>query len=138
MIFVSMLRPSLLYLFALPLAHAFVPTTTSLDAPQQLRIPHFHKNGLSMESPCKKPSETPTTTTYTTSRWKNDLLSSALACLVVLSSAPMMAAMAVSGGGLDYAGLDLSGQDFSNGNYKGKDFTQGACLVVLIAGSEMQ
>ncbi|CAB9508574.1 pathogenesis [Seminavis robusta] len=31
---------------------------------------------------------------------------------------------AVSGGGLDYANLDITGQDFSNGNYKGKDFTQ--------------
>lgn len=30
----------------------------------------------------------------------------------------------MSGGGLDYAGLDISNQDFSNGNYKGKDFTQ--------------
>ncbi len=34
------------------------------------------------------------------------------------------AAWAVSGGGLDYANLDITGQDFSNGNYKGKDFTQ--------------
>lgn len=33
-------------------------------------------------------------------------------------------AYAVSGGGLDYAGLDISNEDFSNGNYKGKDFTQ--------------
>jgi len=32
---------------------------------------------------------------------------------------------AVSGGGLDFAGLDISGQDFSQSNYKGKDFTQG-------------
>lgn len=36
-----------------------------------------------------------------------------------------VAALAVSGGGLDYAGTDISGKDFSNGNYKGKDFTQG-------------
>jgi hypothetical protein len=34
-------------------------------------------------------------------------------------------AAAVSGGGLDFAGSDISGQDFSHGNYKGKDFTQG-------------
>jgi hypothetical protein len=39
-------------------------------------------------------------------------------------------AFAVSGGGLDFAGIDISGQDFSKGNYKGKDFTQGAfCLA---------
>lgn len=36
---------------------------------------------------------------------------------------PQIAA-AVSGGGLDYANIDITGQDFSNGNYKGKDFTQ--------------
>jgi hypothetical protein len=29
-----------------------------------------------------------------------------------------------SGGGLDYANLDITGQDFSNQKYKGKDFTQ--------------
>lgn len=33
-------------------------------------------------------------------------------------------AIAVSGGGSDFASLDISGQDFSNSNYKGKDFTQ--------------
>lgn len=31
---------------------------------------------------------------------------------------------AVSGGGSDFASLDISGKDFSNSNYKGKDFTQ--------------
>lgn len=34
-------------------------------------------------------------------------------------------AWAVSGGGLDFANIDISGQDFSKNNYKGKDFTQG-------------
>lgn len=38
------------------------------------------------------------------------------------------AALAVSGGGLDFAGLDISGQDFSKANYKGKDFTQGMTI----------
>lgn len=49
---------------------------------------------------------------------------SALAMATALSIASPVA-LAVSGGGLDYAGIDISGQDFSNGNYKGKDFTQG-------------
>ena len=35
-----------------------------------------------------------------------------------------LACGAVSGGGMDYANLNLTGQDFANGNYKGKDFTQ--------------
>lgn len=43
--------------------------------------------------------------------------------LVGLLAVPQVAS-AVSGGGLDYANLDITGQDFSNGNYKGKDFTQ--------------
>jgi hypothetical protein len=38
---------------------------------------------------------------------------------------------AVSGGGLDYANLDITGQDFSNGVYKGKDFTQGTKMLSL-------
>eukprot|EP00804_Cyclotella_cryptica_P011670 CCRYP_019687-RB/>CCRYP_019687-RB protein AED:0.04 eAED:0.04 QI:48/1/1/1/1/1/2/651/125 len=46
----------------------------------------------------------------------------ALASAFILTTAS--AAWAVSGGGLDYAGIDITGQDFSNGNYKGKDFTQ--------------
>ena len=35
-----------------------------------------------------------------------------------------LTASAVSGGGLDYANIDISGQDFSNSSYKGKDFSQ--------------
>ena len=31
---------------------------------------------------------------------------------------------AVSGGGLDYANIDITGQDFSSQKLKGKDFTQ--------------
>ncbi|KAL7524238.1 hypothetical protein ACHAWF_000874, partial [Thalassiosira exigua] len=48
------------------------------------------------------------------------------------------AAFAVSGGGLDYAGLDISGQDFSGGNYKGKDFTQTIVKAATFAKSNLQ
>lgn len=49
----------------------------------------------------------------------------AAACMAfALVVAAPMTSLAVSGGGLDYANLDITGQDFSNGNYKGKDFTQ--------------
>lgn len=44
-------------------------------------------------------------------------------CLALILTVPT-ASLAVSGGGLDYANLDITGQDFSNKNYKGKDFTQ--------------
>lgn len=54
----------------------------------------------------------------------------AVALAVAFSPA---ASFAVSGGGLDYAGIDISGQDFSNGNYKGKDFTQGMLYLKRFA-----
>jgi hypothetical protein len=49
-----------------------------------------------------------------------------------LALAVPAAAWAVSGGGLDYANLDISGStDFANGNFKGKDFTQGMYLCTV-------
>jgi uncharacterized protein YjbI with pentapeptide repeats len=54
----------------------------------------------------------------------------------VLAIAPS-AVIAVSGGGLDFAGLDISGQDFSNGDYKGKDFTQVLARGTNFAKSNM-
>jgi uncharacterized protein YjbI with pentapeptide repeats len=54
---------------------------------------------------------------------------------IVLSSCFLLsnAVYAVSGGGLDFANLDITGQNFSNGNYKGKDFTQ-----VIAKGTNFQ
>ncbi|KAG7354862.1 pentapeptide repeat protein [Nitzschia inconspicua] len=46
--------------------------------------------------------------------------------------------MAVSGGGLDYAGTDISGQNFSNSDYKGKDFTQVIAKGTNFAKSNLQ
>ena len=51
---------------------------------------------------------------------KNGFLATCLAVILALPTA----SLAVSGGGLDFANLDITGQDFSNKNYKGKDFTQ--------------
>jgi uncharacterized protein YjbI with pentapeptide repeats len=52
--------------------------------------------------------------------------SSLLVSAAIMTTALIPAAsFAVSGGGLDYANIDITGQDFSKGNYKGKDFTQG-------------
>jgi uncharacterized protein YjbI with pentapeptide repeats len=59
-------------------------------------------------------------TTNLVSTAKNGFLSSCFALVLVIP----IASLAVSGGGLDFANLDITGQDFSNGNYKGKDFTQ--------------
>eukprot|EP00569_Conticribra_weissflogii_P005802 CAMPEP_0171338654 /NCGR_PEP_ID=MMETSP0878-20121228/7456_1 /TAXON_ID=67004 /ORGANISM="Thalassiosira weissflogii, Strain CCMP1336" /LENGTH=243 /DNA_ID=CAMNT_0011840455 /DNA_START=30 /DNA_END=761 /DNA_ORIENTATION=- len=59
----------------------------------------------------------------------------AMAASLVLGSS---AAWAVSGGGLDYANLDITGQDFSGGNYKGKDFTQVIAKGTTFANSNIQ
>jgi len=54
----------------------------------------------------------------------------------ILSSEP---AAAVAGGGLDYAGTDISGQDFSNSKvYKGKDFTQTLAKGTDFSNSNLQ
>jgi len=55
------------------------------------------------------------------------------ALLVVISPAG-----AVSGGGMDFASLDISGQDFSNKNFKGKDFTQVVAKGTTFAKSNLQ
>jgi len=47
-------------------------------------------------------------------------------------------AWAVSGGGLDYANLDITGQDFSGSNYKGKDFTQVIAKGTKFSKSNLQ
>jgi uncharacterized protein YjbI with pentapeptide repeats len=59
-------------------------------------------------------------TTNLVSSAKNGFVAS---CLALVLAIPV-ASLAVSGGGLDFANLDITGQDFSNGNYKNKDFTQ--------------
>ena len=52
------------------------------------------------------------------------MASTAAALALVAAASP---AHAVSGGGLDYANLDITASpDFARGNFKGKDFTQGA------------
>ncbi|GKZ00896.1 hypothetical protein MPSEU_001041200 [Mayamaea pseudoterrestris] len=63
-------------------------------------------------------------------------LTSAATSMLVLTI-PIVAA-AVSGGGLDYANIDITGQDFSNGNYKGKDFTQVIAKATTFANSNLQ
>jgi len=57
----------------------------------------------------------------------------------VLGSLPT-ASLAVSGGGLDYANIDITGQDFSKDTmkYKGKDFTQVIAKGTNFAGSNLQ
>ena len=62
----------------------------------------------------------------------------AAAMLLTLILTLPWAAYAVSGGGLDYANLDITGQDFSKGNYKGKDFTQVIAKGTNFAFSNLQ
>lgn len=59
------------------------------------------------------------------------------AALLMASCAFVPVSLAVSGGGLDFAGLDISNQDFSKGNYKGKDFTQVLARNTNFSGSNL-
>jgi len=68
----------------------------------------------------------------------NFFLTALLAFLFVVIGGPVTGAYAVSGGGLDYAGLDITGQDFSSNNYKGKDFTQVIAKGTNFAKSNLQ
>lgn len=65
---------------------------------------------------------------------KQGVLASCLALILTVSTA----SLAVSGGGLDYANLDITGQDFQNNNYKGKDFTQVIAKGTKFAKSNLQ
>lgn len=71
---------------------------------------------------------------------QGSILKTALATSVlaaILAIAPN-AGVAVSGGGLDFAGLDISGQDFADKDYKGKDFTQVIAKGTNFAKSNLQ
>lgn len=67
----------------------------------------------------------------------DDILTFA-AILVSVTFALSLPANAVSGGGLDFANLDITGQDFSNSNYKGKDFTQVIAKGTKFENSNLQ
>jgi uncharacterized protein YjbI with pentapeptide repeats len=60
------------------------------------------------------------------------------ATALLVTFALSIPANAVSGGGLDFANLDITGQDFSNGNYKGKDFTQVIAKGTKFVNSNLQ
>lgn len=66
------------------------------------------------------------------------LLSLTLSFMPVVVVTVTNPANAVSGGGLDYANIDITGQDFSKANYKGKDFTQVIAKGTNFAGSNLQ
>lgn len=118
---------SLLTLFSL--YHAFVPTlpTSSTSTAVSHRLPlSLYHHFVAIQSNEGLTEEIPAVTTVSHPS-RTNVLSVAVLGFSILTAAPFVA-NGVSGGGLDYAGLDLSGQDFSNGNYKGKDFTQGETL----------
>jgi hypothetical protein len=82
------------------------------------------------------------TTTTTSATLLSFLFSIIVVTVLFVWSSPMtmtmMAAHAVSGGGLDYAGSDISGRDFSNQSYKNRDFTQVIAKQTLFRNSNLQ
>jgi hypothetical protein len=132
----------------LPLLHAFAPTTTAgrttgntVLAPQRLLLWHggsTRQQSSSLDgqesvndpfgnerSNVSRKSSPPLHTTIASA-----FCTLAFGCCALMISP--LGAGAVSGGGLDYANMDLSGQDFAGGNYKGKDFTQGTCYCAVL------
>lgn len=110
-----------------------VVSSSFLVSAFQVSTPHLHRS-------VQAPSSSKTTLS---AFWRSNdnvdnesvspvAMTSALAAsfLVLLSSAALPA-NAVSGGGKDYANLDITGQDFANQNYRGKDFSQ-----VIAKGTE--
>lgn len=93
-------------------------------------VPATKRRTVNLLSKSKEPSNRP-------SNIRPALWATAAATLLLASSTFVQAAFAVSGGGLDYAGLDISNQDFSKGNYKGKDFTQVLARNTNFAGSNL-
>ncbi|CAM9592221.1 unnamed protein product [Ectocarpus sp. 12 AP-2014] len=61
---------------------------------------------------------------------------------VLMAAVPLLVnpspVAAISGGGLDYAGLNLTGQDLSNGKYKSKDFSGSIAKEVNFSGSDLR
>ena len=98
-------------------------------------LPATEKRTVSLVSNSKDASSSSSASNY--ERSPGFWAATAAAALFVASSAVVPASLAVSGGGLDFAGLDISNQDFSKGNYKGKDFTQVLARNTNFAGSNL-
>jgi hypothetical protein len=71
-----------------------------------------------------------------TNAYRNLCMGSILAAAILVLTP--QAGIAVSGGGLDYANLDITGKDFSSQSYKGKDFTQVIAKGTNFAKSNLQ
>ena len=107
-------------------SEAFAPMRSMSTTTSAVRNHHHHHSQLNL-----KPSNDDLDINLS---MKDLCLGSILAAGVLLSSP----AGAVSGGGLDYANIDITGQDFSNNNYKGKDFTQVIAKGTNFANSNLQ
>jgi hypothetical protein len=103
------------------LAFSQVPSH-GFHAPQALSI-KSHRTPHIIDQSASRPQPLPCDDSTRTSVLKSTVLAASIH-FSVFANLFGSAAWAVSGGGLDYAGIDITGQDFSNGNYKGKDFTQ--------------
>ena len=98
-------------------------------------LPATEKRTVSLVSTSKEASSSSSASNY--ERSPSFWAATTAAALFVASSALVPVSLAVSGGGLDFAGLDISNQDFSKGDYKGKDFTQVLARNTNFAGSNL-
>ena len=111
------------------------------DVPQS-RPQYHHQNPATAASP--QPSSAADRAVEKDAKenfWSSVAVTAALTMSVTMSTVlggPLPSG-AVSGGGLDFAGTDISGQDFtSSTSYKGKDFTQVIAKGTNFAKSNLQ
>mmetsp|Transcript_17336 Transcript_17336/g.26240 ORF Transcript_17336/g.26240 Transcript_17336/m.26240 type:complete len:216 (+) Transcript_17336:139-786(+) len=109
----SVVPPLLFFLFLLDYANCF-----------RVNLPTHSNNILSRAR--EERWEVPCLRTKVSNQCNEDFMTLAkgVVTTAVLIASVSFPANAVSGGGLDFANLDITGQDFTGQSYNGKDFTQ--------------
>ena len=110
-----------LFLSFLALSDGFSPVGMTLPQTRSYQVENAAYSLTSLNGSRDSSNENTDTMNRKSNFFSEAAISTAMFLAISTSALP---ALAVSGGGLDYANLDITGQDFSNQKYKGKDFTQ--------------
>ena len=100
---------------SIPSTHAFVAPTTSIIGVGRIAIPERCRSQIQLSAIKQLPSSShDVSDDAPTPSLQKTVISTLAAASILLGAAS--SAFAVSGGGLDYAGLNISEQNFSNGS----------------------
>ena len=100
---------------SIPSTHAFVaPTTTSVIGVGRTSTPERCRSSIQLSAIKQLPSTHDVSDDISTPSLQKSVISTLAAASILVGTAS--SAFAVSGGGLDYAGLNISEQNFSNGS----------------------